>query len=84
MILITDDETKIIPGHGDLSTKADLKKYLIMLTKIKNRVLVEIEKEKTVEEVKANTTITKGYESYSWWITEEKIRETIFKSLTEN
>ncbi len=84
MILITDDETKIIPGHGDLSTKADLKKYLIMLTTIKDRVLVEIEKEKTVEEVKANTTITKGYESYSWWITEEKIRETIFKSLTEN
>ncbi|MEN8856971.1 MAG: hypothetical protein ABF260_02790 [Flavobacteriaceae bacterium] len=65
MILITDDETKIIPGHGDLSTKADLKKYLIMLTTIKDRVLLEIEKEKTVEEVKANTTITKGYESYS-------------------
>jgi glyoxylase-like metal-dependent hydrolase (beta-lactamase superfamily II) len=82
MILITDDETKIIPGHGDVSTKADLKVYLKMLNTLKSRVVAEIKKGKTLEEVTGNTAITKGYESQSWWITEEKIRGTIYTSLT--
>ena len=82
MLLITDDETKIIPGHGDLSTKADLKVYLKMLTTLKERVVAEIKKGKTLEEVTKNADITKGYESSSWWITEEKIRGTIYKSLS--
>tara|TARA_R110001632_G_scaffold154429_3_gene272608 strand:+ start:1191 stop:2075 length:885 start_codon:yes stop_codon:yes gene_type:complete len=82
MILISDDETKIIPGHGNLSTKADLKVYLKMLTTLKDRVIAEIKKGKTLEEVTKNADITKGYESSSWWITEEKIRGTIYKSLS--
>lgn len=82
MILITDDETKIIPGHGDVSSKADLKVYLKMLTTLKERVVTEIKKGKTLEEVQKNAEITKGYESQSWWITEEKIRGTIYTSLT--
>lgn len=83
MILLTDDETKIIPGHGDVSSKADLKVYLEMLNTLKSRVVAEIKKGKTLEEVKGNASITKGYESSSWWITEEKIRETIFTSLSK-
>ena len=84
MIVLTDDDTKIIPGHGKLSSKAELKTYLKMLITLKDRVLVEISNGKTLQDVTKNSEITKGYESNSWWITEEKIRETIYKSLTES
>jgi glyoxylase-like metal-dependent hydrolase (beta-lactamase superfamily II) len=83
MILITDDATKIIPGHGNVSSKKDLKVYLKMLNTLKERVVAEIKKGKSLEEVKGNKEITKGYEASSWWITEEGIRETIYRSLTQ-
>lgn len=81
MLLLIDDETKVVPGHGKVSSKAELKTYLEMLNILKSRVLAEIKKGKTLEEVKTNASITKGYESQSWWITEERIRETIYTSL---
>ncbi|MFY0629717.1 MAG: MBL fold metallo-hydrolase [Flavobacteriaceae bacterium] len=83
MILIADENTKIIPGHGNIASKKDLKVYLKMLNTLKARVVAEIKKGKTLEEVKGNKEITKGYEASSWWITEEKIRETIYTSLTQ-
>lgn len=82
MILITDDATKIIPGHGNVASKKDLKTYLKMLTTLRGRVTAEIKKGKTLKEVKANKEITKEYTSYSWWISEEKIREAIYLSLS--
>tara|TARA_R110002073_G_scaffold297764_1_gene464082 strand:- start:17039 stop:17932 length:894 start_codon:yes stop_codon:yes gene_type:complete len=81
MILITDENTKIIPGHGNVASKDDLKTYLKMLITLKERVLVEINKGKMLEDVKTNADITKGYESFSGWITEERIRTTIYTSL---
>ena len=81
MLLIVDENTKIIPGHGNMATKKDLETYLDMLNILRSRVQAEIDKGKSVEEVKTNADITKGYESKSWWITEEGIRETIYLSL---
>lgn len=83
MILITDDETKIIPGHGQLASKKDLRAFLAMLKELRKRVQLEIDHGKSLEDVKKNPLITKGYEKSSWWITEEGIRETIYKSLTK-
>ncbi len=83
MILITDSETKIIPGHGNISSKNDLILYLKMLKTLKKSILSEIKKGASLEEVKNNSSITKEYESYSGWITGERIRETIFKSLSQ-
>ena len=70
-----------MPGHGSISTKKDLKTYLKMLTTLRSRVASEIKKGKTLEEVKGNSSITKGYESFNGWITEERIRVTIYNSL---
>jgi len=38
-----DDNVKIIPGHGALSTKADLVAYLDMLNEVRKRVEAQIE-----------------------------------------
>ena len=81
MILITDNETKIIPGHGAVTNKASLKTYLTMLTTLKSRVEAEIKKGKTLEQVRDNNEITKEYKSYNGFINEARIRQTIYTSL---
>lgn len=48
-----DDETKIIPGHGALSNRQELKTYRAMLATLSERVADAIEDGKTVEEVLA-------------------------------
>ncbi len=46
-----DDATKIIPGHGSLATKADLKAYIDMLQEV-HSVMSALKKQgKTVDEV---------------------------------
>ena len=84
MILLSDDKTKVIPGHGKISNKEELKNYLKMLLDIKEIIKKEIENNKTLEEVIANKELTKKYNSYSGWITGERIRSTIYKSLKSN
>jgi len=83
MILLSDEDTKIIPGHGNLASKKDLKVFLEMLKTLRSRVQSAIDKGESLDAVKKDAGITKGYESSAWWITEEGIRETIYKSLTK-
>jgi len=81
-----NDDTKIIPGHGELSTKAEYQFFLEMLETLKDNVLSEIKKGKTEDEVAANSEITKVYDDlgYSWnFISSEKIRRTFYLSLKE-
>ena len=37
-LALANDDTKIVPGHGPLSTKADLGGYLAMLTTARDRM----------------------------------------------
>jgi cyclase len=37
-LALADDNTKIIPGHGPLGNKADLKKYIDMLSAVRDKV----------------------------------------------
>ncbi len=79
-----NEDTKIIPGHGKVSTQSEYKTFLTMLETLKVAVLAEIKKGKTEDEVAANTTITKTYDDlgYSWgFINSEKIRRTFYKGL---
>lgn len=79
-----NDDTKIIPGHGKISNKAEYKTFLTMLETLKAAVLVEINKGKTEDEVAADISITKTYDDlgYSWnFINSEKIRRTFYLGL---
>jgi cyclase len=49
----TDDNTKIIPGHGPLASKADLQAYRDMLVTVRERVLKLVRAKKTQEQVLA-------------------------------
>lgn len=83
-LMLINDDTKIIPGHGKLSNKTEYQFFLSMLEVLKANVIAEIKSGKTEDEVAANTSITKTYDDlgYSWaFITSEKIRRTFYKSL---
>ncbi|MCK5401354.1 MAG: MBL fold metallo-hydrolase [Flavobacteriaceae bacterium] len=85
-LILINDETKIIPGHGNASNKEEYTTFLTMLETLKANVLAEIKNGKTEDEVAANNSITKTYDDlgYSWnFISSEKIRRAFYKSLKE-
>ncbi len=85
-LMLINDDTKIIPGHGSVSNKAEYATFLTMLETLRTNVLAEIAKGKSENEVATDNTITKTYDDlgYSWrFITSEKIRRTFYKSLKE-
>jgi len=50
---LCDDATKIIPGHGPMMTKADLKAWRDMLVTVRDRINKLIAQKKTLEQIKA-------------------------------
>lgn len=75
--------TKIIPGHGPLSTREDLKAYHHMLIQTTEIVREKINQGKSLEKIKAEgfPDVWKGWESN--FINTEKWIEIIYKSLTK-
>ena len=53
LLFIADDETVIIPGHGDLSNKKELTEYRDMLIVMRDRVKEAIASGKSFEEIEA-------------------------------
>ncbi|PTX63837.1 glyoxylase-like metal-dependent hydrolase (beta-lactamase superfamily II) [Kordia periserrulae] len=83
-LLVINDATKIIPGHRNMSNKAELQSYVKMLEELKTAVITEIKAGKTEEDVAKNTTLTKKYDDLNygdWFISSERIRRTFYKSL---
>jgi len=83
-LMICNDATKIIPGHGNLATVADLKIFLQMLKEITNNVQKEIDTGKTEAEILKNTSITATYDAKGYgdgFINSERMRKTVYQSL---
>ena len=53
VLALADDNTKIIPGHGPVSNKADLKNYRDMLSTVTGRIKVLMKEGKKLDEIKA-------------------------------
>ncbi len=85
-LLLSDEQTKIIPGHLNISNKKELSDYLIMLEEIRDKVAEQIAEGKTLEEVKAATEITKTYDDLGygdWFINATFMRQTFYESLKQ-
>lgn len=82
-LMVINDDTKIIPGHGRPSNKAELQNNVLMLEDIRAKIQEQIDKGATLDEVKVNDSITKDYDSTSGtgFINPERIREIIYTSL---
>lgn len=80
---IADDDTLIIPGHGELASKDDLQAALDMLVDARSRVAALVEEGLSKEDVLARNPLEKYHETWNWgFITTERMTETLFRSLT--
>lgn len=61
ILVLIDDNTKVIPGHGDLATKADVKKVRDCVADIRDQVAAALKKGKKTEDM-ASLGITDKYE----------------------
>ncbi|WP_438426574.1 MBL fold metallo-hydrolase [Aquimarina macrocephali] len=85
-LLIANDATKIIPGHGKLATKKDLEMFLKMLKEITSTIQKEIDAEKSEKDITKNTSLTATYDAKGYgdgFINSERMRKTIYTSLTK-
>lgn len=83
-LMIVDNKTVIIPGHGSLANRMDLIKYFTMLKTMKSRITEAIADGKTIEEIKASG-LDKGYETYgSGFISTERIVDIMWTDFTRN
>jgi len=77
-------DVKVIPGHGGLSTVAELKPYVAMLKDAAARVEKGIKAGKTAGELKAEKVLA-GYESWGGegkFVTTDKFIDTLYDDLS--
>ena len=84
-LLITNDNSKIIPGHGPLATRAAYLAYHDMLVDIRSNITLAIKNGKTEEQVtKMESLTSKWYtdaQTEGQFITGEKMRRTAYQSI---
>ena len=74
-----DDETVIIPGHGDISNKQEYSAFLAMISETFNYVKALKQDGKTLDEVKA-MGLDEKWADWGWnFISEEKWITTLYK-----
>jgi cyclase len=80
----TDKQTKIVPGHGPLTTRADLQDYRDMLMQVRHRIKDLIAAGKTMDEVVAAVP-TKDFDARwaSGYVTPEVFTRMVFSSLAD-
>jgi len=77
-LMICDDDTKIIPGHGSLGNKEDLKRYFDMLVTMTDRVKKSVKSGQTLEEATA-ANLTEGFDGWGeGFINDETIVKTLY------
>ncbi|PKA83262.1 glyoxylase-like metal-dependent hydrolase (beta-lactamase superfamily II) [Ulvibacter sp. MAR_2010_11] len=79
--LLADDDTKIIPGHGDIGTKKDLEAMASMLGNIYRRVTHHYTNHKTKAEIIAMRDFTKPFDDLGFgngFISTEKMLEIMY------
>jgi glyoxylase-like metal-dependent hydrolase (beta-lactamase superfamily II) len=62
ILLLIDDNTKVIPGHGEVATKADVKKVRDTIADIRDQVAAALKKGKKIEDM-ASLGITDKYDA---------------------
>ena len=79
---MADDETKIIPGHGAVASKADLETSLAMLLDCRAKIKALVDAGKSEDEVLAENPLADYHERYNWeFITTELMTRTLYRGL---
>ncbi len=77
------DDVKIIPGHGPLSTKADLQKFHAMIDDCFNSVNEQVKAGKTIQDIQAQG-VPAAWKDWGWrFISEERWLITLHTAATK-
>lgn len=61
IILVIDKDTIVMPGHGEVSSISDIKETIEMLKTVKNRILISIKNNQSLEQI-ISSNITKDFD----------------------
>jgi cyclase len=77
-----DDQTKYVPGHGALASKADIQKYHDMLVKVRDAVQAEIKAGKTEEQALADKPLAPiGAQLHTNQMADDNMVKLVYRSL---
>ncbi len=83
LLAMVDDDTIIIPGHGELASKADLRRNLMMLTDSQARVKLLVDQGRNIDEVLRENPLSVYHDDYDWsFISTELMTRTLYRALT--
>jgi cyclase len=83
VLAIADDQTKIIPGHGAIATKADLQNHRNMIATVIAKVEAGIKAGQTLEQIQASKP-TEGFGvNPNGFISADRFVEVVYKNLKE-
>lgn len=82
---MVNDETIIVPGHGEIAMRANLDKDLKVLIDGKARVAALIDAGKSEDDIVAENPLADYHDEYNWgFITTERMTRTLYRDLTGN
>lgn len=81
VLAIANDQTKIIPGHGAIATKADLQNHRNMIAGTISKVEAGIKAGKTLEQIKAEKPADGYGVKADGFITADTFVETVYNQL---
>jgi len=61
IVLVIDKDTIVMPGHGEISSTSDIKETIEMLKTVKNRILMSIKNNQSLEQI-ISSNITKDFD----------------------
>jgi len=79
---LSNDQTKIIPGHGNLTDKAGLERYHNMLVTTSKNVSNLVEQGKTLEQIVAAKPTAEFDQEFSGFMTPEKFVGILYRAAT--
>lgn len=87
IMMVANEDTQIIPGHGDVATVKDVIKMADMLAILEKKVTQQYYQKKTEDEVARMTNLTAEYDEQGYgkgFINNEKILRAIYKEVEKN
>jgi cyclase len=83
VLAIANDQTKIIPGHGAMATKADLQNHRNMIATVIAKVEAGIKAGQTLDQIKASNPTDGFGVNPKGFISADRFVETVYNNLKE-
>lgn len=80
IISLSDANTRIIPGHGEVASRTDIEAYKAMLVDLRDKVAADIARDQTLEQIKA-ADYTSAYALPDGFFKPDKFIAAIYNSL---